>query len=313
MDTHTTAEGQHVLDDGAKLHTKTWKPSGTVQAYMVVMHGFSDHSDMYPELFTTLASQGIEVRAFDQRGWGRSVTKPSEKGHTGPTTTVMADMTSFLSTIIPNRPVPAAPVFLYGHSMGGQETLIYAATGPAHIRQQIRGYLLEAPFVALHPKSRPNPVTVVVGRLAGKLLPHYHMYNPLDYSVISRDKEIQQAVKEDTLCHDTGTLEGLAGMLDRAADLESGKVKVGKDAGEGGKTRIWISHGTQDKVCSFEATKNLYESLDPAIEDKEFKVYDGWYHMLHRDLPEDRVKYADDVAKWILARLGPGTEPKSKL
>lgn len=215
----------------------------------------------------------------DSRGWGRSVTKPSEKGLTGPTATVMADITSILSTVIPTRPVPSAPVFLYGHSMGGQEVLMYAATGPANMRQHIRGYLLEAPFIAIHPKSRPNAFTIMAGRLAGRILPRYHMYNPLDPKLLSRDPEVGKAVADDPLCHDTGTLEGLAAMLDRAADLENGKVKIGNDAGEGGKTRIWISHGTEDMVCDFHATKKVYESLDPSIEDKEFKVYEGWYHM----------------------------------
>lgn len=86
MASFTTNEGQHTVDDGTKLYTKTWKPSGTVQAYVgrystkvmehhdlakhrstVFVHGFSDHCHNYPELFEQLASKGIEVHAFDQR------------------------------------------------------------------------------------------------------------------------------------------------------------------------------------------------------------------------------------------------------
>ena len=67
MDGFTTVEGQHTLDDGSKLYTKTWKPTGSVKAYMAFVHGFSDHCNNYNDLFPRLAAQGVEVRAFDQR------------------------------------------------------------------------------------------------------------------------------------------------------------------------------------------------------------------------------------------------------
>lgn len=79
------------------------------------------------------------------------------------------------------------------------------------------------------------------------------------------------------MCHDTGTLEGLAGMLDRAAELDGGKFKVPTDAGEGGKTRIWISHGGEDLVCDVHGTQRFYDRMGD-VEDKELKIYDGWYH-----------------------------------
>ncbi|OCK87988.1 alpha/beta-hydrolase [Cenococcum geophilum 1.58] len=234
--------------------------------------------------------------SFDQRGWGRSVHKPSEKGLTGPTTRVLADITSFLSTAIPC----SVPLFLMGHSMGGAEVLCYAAQGPADTRKHIRGYLLESPFVDFNPASRPSHFTVVMGRIAGKLLPHIQMVQMIDAKFLSRDPEVQKEFIEDKLCHDTGTLEGLSGMLDRAAGLSSGQIKVGNSAGEGGVTKIWISHGTADQVCSFDASKKLANQL--TAEDKEFKSYDGWYHKLHAEPKPDNETYASDVASWILAR-----------
>lgn len=195
----------------------------------------------------------------------------------------MDDITSFLRTIIPDRPEPSAPVFVMGHSMGGAQTLMYISVGPRDVTSNIRGFLVEGPFVALHPATRPSTFTVVAGRLAGRLLPRHQMVNPVDASLISRDVAVQKDYLADDLCHDTGTLEGLAGMLDRAAALESGKVAIPNDAGEGGRTRLWVSHGTDDKVCDFNATKQLYERLDGSI-DKECKWYDGWYHQRKSDL-----------------------------
>jgi acylglycerol lipase len=226
-------------------------------------------------LFPTLAAQGIEVHSFDQRGWGRSVHKPSEKGLTGPTSLVLSDITSFISSILPC----SAPLFLMGHSMGGAEVLCYAAEGPAETRKHIRGYLLESPFIAFHPASKPAHLTVVLGRMAGKLLPHFQMVNKIDPKLLSRDPEVQKAFVDDKLCHDTGTLEGLSGMLDRADGLDSGRIIIGKSAGEGDETRIWVSHGTEDGVCDYTASERLNQRLEKSgITDRELKLYDGWYH-----------------------------------
>src|SRR5436190_14502002 len=61
---------------------------GTPKARLVFIHGFSDHINAYGILFPTLATLGISTYGFDQRGWGRSVHSPSEKGLTGPTSLV---------------------------------------------------------------------------------------------------------------------------------------------------------------------------------------------------------------------------------
>lgn len=155
--------------------------------------------------------------------------------------------------------------------MGGAEILHFAATGPPSTLSKIKGFLAEAPLIALHPATRPWKLTVIVGRLLGRLLPHYHMVQPLNHEFLSRDPEVCKTLHDDDLCHDTGTLEGLACMLDRAEDLESGKVMI-KD----GSLSVWISHGTDDRICDWRAAKGFFDRMD--VRDKEWKEYDGWYH-----------------------------------
>ena len=200
----STEQNWHTLSDGAKVYTKTWKVSNGIIspshisradktqpatppiALLVFLHGFSDHCNRYPELFASLQKAGIQVHTFDQRGWGRSVTKPSEKGLTGPTSTVLSDITSVIQSQLSN----GLPVFLMGHSMGGQETLQWASRGPWDVRQHVAGFLAGSPYIRLHPDAEPNKLTVVVGRLAGKLLPHFQLVQKLDPQWISRDKAV---------------------------------------------------------------------------------------------------------------------------
>ena len=154
--------------------------------------------------------------------------------------------------------------------------LCYAAQGPQEVRKHIRGYLLESPFVDFDPKSKPSPLTVFFGRLAGKVLAKHQMVNKLDPKLISRDPEVCRQFEQDALCHDTGTLEGLSGLLDRTGQLSSGKIVIPDTAGEGGVTRIWIAHGDQDGITSYHASKRLFDALQ--VKDKEFRTYAGCYH-----------------------------------
>ncbi|KAL1587433.1 hypothetical protein WHR41_03886 [Cladosporium halotolerans] len=295
----TTEEGTLALPDGTQLYTKTTHPSAStpLKARLAFVHGFSEHIGYYDAFFHILAARGIACHAFDQRGWGRSAPSKHQRGLTGPTPTVLADITAFLAT------VPAdAPLFLMGHSMGGAEVLTYTAQGPADTLRRVRGFLAESPFVALHPKSRPWKSTVLLGRLAGKLLPRFQMVNRLDPLLLSRDAAHADVVRADPLCHDTGTLEGLAGMLDRAAALEVGSVRVPEGVGEGGKTRLWVGHGTADGICDFEATRRMFGFVQAG--DRELRVYEGWFHQLHVEVGEEKVRYAGDVGDWVLERCG---------
>jgi acylglycerol lipase len=305
-----TEEGWLALPDGLKLYTKTWKPNGALKARLVFLHGFSDHCNWYPELFPALAERGIKVYSFDQRGWGRSVHEPRQKGDTGGTPQVNADITSFI------RSLPSddhnTPLFLMGHSMGGGETMVYAATGPNDVVGKIRGFLLESPLIALADSLKPWKATVILGNLASKIAPRATMVRKLDPSSMCRDPVVCQKWLDDPLNHDTATLETLAAITQRSTDLEDGKILVKEGLGEGGSTRLWVGHGTVDRACSFDATRKWYETLK--LEDKEFRVYEGWYHKLHSEPGEDQIVFANDVAKWILDRCESlDNTPKSKL
>jgi acylglycerol lipase len=273
----TVEEGWAKMADGHEVYTKTWKPSESPIARLVFIHGYSDHINSYGSAAPALAAAGIAVYAYDQRGWGRSVKSPAERGRSGPTTQVLDDITSFIKSVPANSD---APLFLMGHSMGGGEILQYAALGPQDVLSQIRGFLAEAPLIGIHPDTKPWKVTVTMGRLAGKLLPHNHMKNPIDSRKLSRDPAVGKRFEADPLCHETGTLEGLAGMLDRTSELDEGRVVIKEGVGEGGKVRLWIGHGTADGVCDFEATKQFFERTK--VEDKQLAVYEGWVRLAFR-------------------------------
>ena len=118
-------------------------------------------------------------------------------------------------------------------------------------------------------------MTVIAGRIISKIVPKRQMVQKLDAQWVSRDETVQKEWAEDPLCHDTGTLEGLAGMLDRAHELDTGLVDVKEGS-------FWIGHGTGDRVTSYDASRKWFERLE--VEDKEFKIYEGWFHKCEFDV-----------------------------
>jgi acylglycerol lipase len=208
-----------------------------------------------------------------------------------------------------------------GHSMGGAEALHFMMTeAPRRVacelpRGTIRGLLLESPYIALHPESQPNGFTVWAGKLAAKVAPSRQMLQKLDSTYMSRDPQVRKDWEEDRLCHDTGTLEGLAGMLQRAAELTAigeGKVVEGLKLDPG--CPLWVGHGNADRVTSYDGSKKLFEKLK--VEDKTFKTYEGASHKLHAEPEGVKEEFLKDVGEWISAHL-PGrseeTNAKAKL
>ncbi|KAI1164349.1 alpha/beta hydrolase [Nemania serpens] len=288
-------EGSFAID-GASLFTKTWLPEGPIKAKMVMFHGFSDHIDRYYGFFPHLAERGIAVYGLDQRGWGRSVTKHSEKGKTGPTTRVLADMAAFIRTQLPSD----VPVFVLGHSMGGGQVLTLASTPEYEdLIARVRGWVLESPFIGFAPELQPSWLVVAGGRLASRVLPHFKLHRPIPPEDVTRDAGVQASIRADDLMHDYGTLEGLAGMLDRTDGLSGGRLALSREV-----RSLLLVHGDADRATSFDRSREWFERNKAGIPDARFKNYAGFAHMLHAD--PGKEEFYEDVAAWILERAGDG-------
>lgn len=279
--------------------TTSPQPDGEPKAKLIFVHGFNDHINRYYGLFPYLANQGIATYGFDQRGWGLSAATSALQGNTGPTTQVIADIVSVIRAQLPSK----VPLFIAGHSMGGGEVLTLASD-PTYedVITQVRGWILESPFINFPKGFEPSSAKVFFGRLAGKILPNMRIGNPIPPENVTRDPAVIKSIKEDKLLHGLGSLEGLSGLLDRAAALHSGEVKLSKNV-----KSLWLGCGTADKGVSYDACKTWFEK-QTQLEDKEFKTYDGWSHQLHADLADNGDIFAKDVSDFILARLEAGKQ-----
>lgn len=283
------------------------QPDIPVKAKLIFIHGFSDHLGRYYGFFPALAARGIAVHGLDQRGWGRSVKKSADRGLTGPTARVLADMAAFITPHLPQSPTDP-PCFVMGHSMGGGQVLTLASSPEYQesVVRKVRGWLLESPFISFSPEEQPSWFKVFAGRLAGRLLPHRQLRHDIAPEHLTRDPNVAKSIAEDKLMHNTGTLEGLAGLLDRTNALAKGEVRP---LPGGAMRSLWVGHGTQDKTTWFEASKRYFDECTGEVADKEFRAYEGWYHQLHADGPQSEEFYRD-VGDWILQRCEERPEAK---
>lgn len=292
------------------LHTDAEQPDGAPKAKVVFIHGYNDHINRYYGFFPALAARGIAVYGFDQRGWGNSVSKRSEKGLTGPTSRVIDDVVAFLTPHLPRELASETgdadpPVFVVGHSMGGGQALTLASDASRRdVVRRVRGWVLESPLVAFAPEQAASPLKALVGRLVSRVLPHRQMFAEVRAESCTRDPKVAADMRTDPLCHQTGTLEGLAGLLDRTAALTRGTARP---LARGAVRSLWIGHGTADKITDFPGCKRYFDECTTEVPDRTFKTYEGWYHVLHADGPESET-FHRDVGDWILARCGPEEE-----
>ncbi|KAI1497158.1 Alpha/Beta hydrolase protein [Biscogniauxia marginata] len=304
--------------DGVSLFTKTWLPDEPPKAKMVMFHGFSDHIDRYYDFFPSLARRGIAVYGLDQRGWGRSAPNHADKGRTGPTSRVLADMAVFIQHALAAPPRQDVPLFVLGHSMGGGQVLTLASTPEyrADVVSRVRGWILESPFLGFAPELQPSALTIASGRLASHVVPLFKLHRPVPPTDLTRDPEVRRSIAADPLLHNYGTLEGLAGMLDRTAALASGAIQPDGRA----MRSLLLAHGSADKVTSFDKAKDWFEGIGrPAVgDDATFRPYEGMYHQMHADYGKE--DFYRDVGDWILARCDGGEDaaayapaPESKL
>jgi acylglycerol lipase len=249
---------------------------------------------------------GIAVYGFDQRGWGRSVADPSQRGKTGTSEVVMGDIATFVKAHIS----PSVPTFMAGHSMGGQETLHFIAEGPEDVKKQIKGFILSSPYLALHPDEQPSWIKIKAGRLAMKLLPNFQLVNPLKAENMSHDPKMNQELVDDKLCHDTGTLEGLGDMLDRAEQLDTHKCLVQDWDG----LHMLFLHGDGDKCTSHVSTQRYFDKIN--VKDKKLTLFPDGYHCCKSPLslvegmlmslvfyePAHKDKFIGDIIEFVTTR-----------
>ncbi len=265
--------------DGLTIFAEGWAADGEPRAAVGLIHGIGEHVHRYLHVGEFLAQAGFACMGFDLRGHGRSA---GQRGHAPDYQLLLDDIAVFLARL--QQRYPAQPIFLYGHSLGGNLVINYA------LRRQpgIAGIVASAPELRL--AFAPPPSKVALARLMNRLLPSYSQASGLDTTALSRDEAVVQAYRSDPLVHDcisarmfVGCYEAGLWALQHVAEL---------------KLPLLLMHGSADRLTSVEASQEFAQN---AGEYCSLKIWPGLYHEIHNE-PE-RAEVLAYALTWMEQHL----------
>lgn len=273
-----TATGAFTAPDGIRLFTQCWCVDAP-QAAVALVHGHAEHSGRYAHVAAHLNARDVSVYAYDQRGFGRS---GGRRGYIGSFDQLLDDLHHFLHRT--QQRLPDAPLFLFGHSMGGAVCALYAIEHDP----DLRGLILSSPAVEVDDDIAPflRKLAGLLGRLV-PTLPTIH--TPTD--AISRDPEVVADATSDPLNYHGRVRARTGAELIRAVRRIQAQM-------EAITLPLLVFHGTADRLTDPAASQMLYKHARAS--DKTLKLYDGLYHETFNEPEKEQV--LDDMARWIAAR-----------
>ena len=247
--------------DGLNLQGQGWEPEAETSAVVCLVHGLGEHCGRYGHVAEAFNQAGYALVSFDLRGHGRSGGK---RGHAPNYPALMDDISQLLETA--KERYPNVPVFLYGHSLGGNLVLHYG------LRRlpKLAGVIASAPMLRM---ATPPPTwKLMSARALRALRVPLALPNGLNTNDLARDPEVVRAYRDDPLTHDRITPTLVLEMIRNgewnmahATDLPCS---------------LLLMHGSADRITSAKASREFALRADAAC---TLKIWRGFFHELHND------------------------------
>lgn len=269
--------------DGQYLFCRYWKPSGTPKALIFVSHGAGEHCGRYDELAQMLKRLDMLVFAHDHVGHGQS---EGERMVVSDFQVFVRDLLQHVNTV--QKDYPEVPVFLLGHSMGGAISILAAAERPTHFS----GMILISPLILANPESA-STLKVLAAKLLNFVLPNISL-GRIDSSVLSRNKsEVDLYNSDPLICHAGVKVCFGIQLLNAVSRVERAMPRL--------TLPFLLLQGSADRLCDSKGAYLLMES-SPS-QDKTLKMYEGAYHVLHKELPEVTNSVLHEINTWVSHRI----------
>lgn len=261
-------------DDGPRLATVRWAPSGPPRASVVVLHGLGEHAARYDGTARHLTHAGFAVLALDHEGFGRSEGRRGDVRYP-PTARAVDHLVAR-----ERERTGGAPVVLYGHSLGGLYAFLYAADRPA---ADLAAVVVTGP--AFDSELRRQRLKVAVVRTLGRALPGLTVRNGLRFERINRDPDVVAERYADPLVHGRATARFAIDVLAQMERVPTAAARVA--------VPLLVVHGDADLINPIAASRAVAGLVPSAT----LRTWPGGFHGL-----EDEREGPDVVAEvvaWI--------------
>ena len=249
---------------------------------VIIIHGIGEHAGRYLRMAEHFAEKGIATLSMDLRGHGKTEGK---RGHCAPRIEVLRDIDALIEYA--EAKYPGLPITMYGHSMGGNITLDYRSRG--RLNALPSKYIISAPWIKL-----VKPVTgalLSVVKLMSKLMP--------DKAISSNCEEVDlgnllyvRPYSKDPLVHPYISFLTAYEGFTKGNEIMAG---TNEDNEKAMATPLLIMHGTADKICDIEGTREFARIYGEKLEKKslagtmEYIEWEGYYHEIHNGGPDGQT------------------------
>jgi len=257
-----------------KLYGQIWEPTKP-KAVVVLVHGMGEHIFRYTDfVIPKLVENNYVVIGFDQFGHGKSEGK---RGHC-PNYEALLNM---IEAVIKKgeEQFSDLPMYLYGHSMGGNLVINYILKKT----NKIKGVIATSPFLRL--AFQPPKWKMVIGKLLLKIAPSIALSSELEVEAISRDKKEVKIYEDDKMVHDKISPMYTFPIIENGAWAIKNANKL--------KTPMLVLHGTGDRIIDYKASEEFCKKTEKAT----IKLFEDGYHELHHDLCKE--EFMETILTWI--------------
>jgi alpha-beta hydrolase superfamily lysophospholipase len=259
------------LSNGQVLRGIIQSPGENLKAVIVFVHGIGEHIHRYDYWAGLFNKEGIGFAGVDLPGHGRS---DGRRGHIK-SYALLDEMIDILLKSC-RQTFPGAPVYIYGHSLGGGIVLDYLL----HRNPRVKGAIVTSPWLRL--AFKPSKSKLILASIMKNLLPGFVQPTGLNVSHISHDENVIEKYTTDPLVHGKisvslfhSAMTAAKYSLEHASEL---------------KVPTLLLHGSDDMINSPEGSREFAGKTSLV----ELKIWDGGYHELHNE------PFKDEVFKYIL-------------
>lgn len=251
---------------GVPIYHRHWKLE-EAKAVVCLVHGMGEHVGRYGHVAKFFSAHGFATIGFDHQGHGKSGGK---KGHAEGMESMLDDISALLDR--GRECYPGKPVFLYGHSMGGNLVLNHVLWR----KPAIEGLVATAPWIRL-PKP-PSSLLLGFAKLMDNLLPSLTQPNGLDINGISSDVAVVEAYRNDPLVHGRVSVRAGLHLLEGARYLDGFLGTM--------PCPTLLMHGAADPITSPAGTED-FAGRNPA--GVTWKLWPGLKHEIHNEPQQGEV------------------------
>jgi alpha-beta hydrolase superfamily lysophospholipase len=278
-----TIPSQLKTKDNLTLKIQSWEVENP-RAIICLVHGFGEHKGRYAHVGKFFNEHQVSLTAIDNRGHGESEGK---RGHAPSFETYLDDIQLFIDTV--KKKYKETPLFLYGHSMGGNLVLNYLLKrDPMNAGSVFKGIIATGPWIRL--AFEPKPFMITLGKVMRSIYPSFTQPSGLIVEYVSKDPVVVKDYINDPLNHSSITASAGMGLTEAAVFLNTyeGTLPI----------PTLIMHGSEDLITSQPASEAFAKR---AKGDITYKIWEGMYHEVHNE--PDKLTVLNYILDWINRKI----------